>query len=311
MKVLFVFTGGTIGSTLQDDYINVDAQKPYKIIYEYKNRYGIDFEYDVVQPYTELSENNTGKTILQLIQCLKANITTAYDGVIVTHGTDTIQYSAAALSYAFGNNSIPICMVSSNYPIEDEHANGLMNLRCSLLFIQNKLGTGVWMIYKNSNGNKTYAHRGTQLLASQTFSDCFYSAKDNYYGYFDEKEHFYRNESFTEVEDGLKPIEPIEMQETCDFICRITPYPGICYPAINSQIKYVLLEGFHSGTIDTKSASAISFFKAAHAKGIQVFLTGASNESAYASTKEFEQLHIKPLLGITPIAAFLKLWIYG
>ena len=73
MKLLFVFTGGTIGSTQNGDVISSDAEKSYKIIDAYNARYGIDFEYDTVEPYTELSENNTGWHIKKLVGCLTDN----------------------------------------------------------------------------------------------------------------------------------------------------------------------------------------------------------------------------------------------
>ena len=58
MRILFVFTGGTIGSTLSGDIISTDEGKSYRIIEAYRERFGIDFEYDMLEPYTALSENN-------------------------------------------------------------------------------------------------------------------------------------------------------------------------------------------------------------------------------------------------------------
>ena len=63
MKLLFIFTGGTIGSTMHGDVISPDGTKSRKIIEAYRDKFGIDFEYDTVEPYTELSENNTGRNI--------------------------------------------------------------------------------------------------------------------------------------------------------------------------------------------------------------------------------------------------------
>ena len=51
-----------------------------------------------------------------------------YDGIIITHGTDTLQYTSAMLGYMFDDVSIPIVLVSSNYVLEDKRANGLINL---------------------------------------------------------------------------------------------------------------------------------------------------------------------------------------
>ena len=108
MKLLFVFTGGTIGSTQKGNVISADSDKPYKLIKAYDEKYRIDFDYDVIEPYTELSENNTGWHISRLVECIKQNLNKNYDGIIVTHGTDTLQYTAAAVGYSFGVSSLPI-----------------------------------------------------------------------------------------------------------------------------------------------------------------------------------------------------------
>ena len=127
MKLLFVFTGGTIGSSITGEYISTDKNKPYKLIETYKSKFGFIDSYDITEPYSELSENNTGNTIKCLVSCVKKHINQVYDGIIVTHGTDTLQYSSAALAYSLGNIDIPVCFVSSNYPIEDSRANGIVS----------------------------------------------------------------------------------------------------------------------------------------------------------------------------------------
>ena len=48
MKLLFIFTGGTIGSTQSGDFISVDKNKSYLIIESYRKHYEIDFEYKTI-----------------------------------------------------------------------------------------------------------------------------------------------------------------------------------------------------------------------------------------------------------------------
>ena len=148
MKILFVFTGGTIGSTQIGEVISTDRGKPYAIISAYAKKYGISFDYDTVEPYTELSENNTGEHIRLLAECVRARAH-AYDGVIVTHGTDTLQYTAAALGYALGLDAPPVCVVAANRPIEREDSNGLDNLHGAISFIKNGGGKGAFVVYRN------------------------------------------------------------------------------------------------------------------------------------------------------------------
>ena len=308
MKILVVFTGGTIGSTVQGDYISADEKTPYTLLSEYEKNYGIDFEYDVLQPYTELSENNTGETISALAGCLGENISGNYDGVIVTHGTDTLQYTAAALSYTFGKCGVPVCIVSANYIIGDKRSNGLANFRGAVNFIRQKIG-GVWVVYKNSDEENVTVHGGARLLESQAFSDCFYSAGNSFFGRFDGEENFIKNENYREFPDEISPIIPNKLNEISDFILRVNPYVGMTFPAVNPKIKYVIMGTFHSGTFNTKSGYVKKFFSELRQKNITVFLTGTTAGTAYESTKAFEKLNVIPVPNIAPIALYMKIWL--
>lgn len=308
MKVLFVFTGGTIGSTLNGSHICLDRHKSYILIESYKRKYGFDIDYDVIEPYTELSENNTGLTIKVLIHSVVSNLNSGYDGIIITHGTDTLQYSSAALSYVVGNNSIPICIISSNYPIEHPNSNGLINLYGAIQFIKNSCGKGVWVIYKNNN-DYIKVHRATRLLSNNTFSDCLYSIQNSFYGWFDNFGVFHQNECFREKGDEINLLTYQNLEEECIFILRVEPYPGMIYPDISDNLKYILLGSYHSGTINTKSEKSIKFFNECLRRNINVFITGVSDSVLYESMKIFNEFNITPVVNISPISAYMKLWI--
>lgn len=307
MKLLFVFTGGTIGSTSSGGCISADEGKPYLLIESCKNVFGIDFEYDIIQPYTELSENNTSDTLRNLIGSVKPNLEKDYDGIIITHGTDTLQYTAAMLSYTL-DTSIPICIVSSNYPIEDRRANGLVNLITAVDFIKKVGSAGVWVPYQNE-GELPIVHRGSRLIGGQAFTDRLYSVQ-NRYGYeYKKSGAFSRKTGFSEIENEIPFFSGDRLGAVSDMILKVESYPGMVYPIIPASAKYILMSSFHSGTVNTKSQHAVSFFKEALSKGVKVFLTGTLEGESYESTKAFEDLGICPLNGISPIAAYVKLWL--
>lgn len=307
MKILFIFTGGTIGSTLSGNTISTDKNKSYALINAYNDLYGIDFEYSVLEPYCELSENNTGETISLLANCVRKNLNGGYDGIVVTHGTDTLQYSSALIGYAVGNRSIPVCIVSANYPIENELSNGLYNLHGAIKFIKNKLGNGVFTIYKNST--TTIAHRSTRLVQSTAFSDEVKSIFNAYYGEFDKDFNFINNPNYFELDDEITPFTTINLTENCNKILWLTEYVGMNFPPISDDVRYILINAYHSGTINTKSTISQEFFKKAKEKNIKVFLLGANSGAIYSSAKEFEKLGIIPIKSISPIAVYIKLWL--
>ena len=308
MKILFVFTGGTIGSTRQGDYIGIDGGKPYVLLEQYRAVHGVDFLYDTITPYTALSEHNTGDTLRLLCGAVREALDGSYDGVVVTHGTDTLQYSAAALAYTLADVKIPVVLVSSNKPIEEENANGIANLHGAIRFIREVGTAGVFVSYQNK-GERVKIHRGTRLLASPAFSDGVYSVCDCIYGYFPTDGAFCKNPAYHELPNALLPLCADNFAANCDEICHVTAYPGNPYPDLSPQVKYVLHSSYHSGTLNTASPTAVAFFEKMRKQGVSVFLTGVAGGVSYESTREFQALGICPLVGLAPIAAFIKLWL--
>ena len=206
MKILFVFTGGTIGSTESGGVISVDKNKATGIVKYYRDAYGIDFDYDVVGPYNELSENNTGVNLRKLCTCVSRSIDKGYDGIIVTHGTDTLQYSAAALGYTLGLSETPVCIVSANRPIENEKTNALDNLRGAIKFIESGEGRGAFVVYRNDNSDTVRMHRATRLVGVKAFSDDVSSIRGEVYGHFDKDFKFIKNPKYGEEEDTVSTL---------------------------------------------------------------------------------------------------------
>ena len=306
MKLLFIFTGGTIGSTACGETISVDAAKPYLLCEKYAERYPVDFTYDTLEPFTELSENLTGEHISLLMQTVKAHLSDGYDGIIVTHGTDTLSYSAAALGYALGNDTVPVCLVSANYPIEDPRSNGLANLHAAITLIRTRTAKGVFVLYRNDMDDETVCHRATRLSTSLALSDNVFSVLECPYGTLTE-DGFVKNPEYTETPDEIDAPASLSLPARCAEILRIFPYPGMIYPAIPDGIRAILLDTYHSGTVDGKSPEAHAFLSEAMTRAIPVYVTDGA---AYDSTRIFDEYGVKRL-PLSPIAAYTKLWLYG
>lgn len=308
MKILFIFTGGTIGSTKHGHLISVDGSKAYAIIDAYEKKYGIDFEYDVAEPYVELSENNTGRHIKALCKSVKDALRKGYDGIIATHGSDTLQYSAAAVGYCIGLDTVPVCLVAANAPLEDEGANALDNLRGAVRFIEEKAGRGVFAVYRNASSSTVRVHRGTRLIGAKAYSDDLSSAKKSIYGEFGSDFDFLKNPDYVETPDGILPFDPECINENNDEALVLFSYPGMSYPHIGERVRYIIINTYHSGTLNTRSRSAVEFFSSAKERGIPVYATGISKGPHYASAELFDELGITPVYELSPVAAYVKLW---
>lgn len=324
MRILVVFTGGTIGSNISQDYITPDSTSGYRLLHMYEQRSGKTFMeqeimVDTIQPYFILSETLQCKHWICLIKEIKASLgKQKYDGVIVCHGTDTLQYTGAFLSYVFGNDSIPILLASSNFVLEDERANGLVNFAAAIDFIVHKRGKGVFIPYQ-SEKDKILIHRGSRVLPCVAYSDEVLSMYHSVYGKLKGDlfgEYTYKaNPQFCEKQDEIPPVLESLMEidtEKESGVLEIYPAPGMSYPKVEhlpENIKCVLLHTYHSGTIDTEHEGLITFSKALVQKGIGLYLVGANLEKDYASTQKFQQLQIQVLPEISPVAAYCKLWL--
>ena len=93
MRIAVIFTGGTIGSCIKDDFIGIDNKMQYVLLKNHEHDNEITFE--TYSPYSILSENLSANEINLLQEEISKRLSEGFDGIIVTHGTDTLQYSTA------------------------------------------------------------------------------------------------------------------------------------------------------------------------------------------------------------------------
>ena len=70
-----------------------------------------------------------------------------YDGFVITHGTDTMAYTAAALSYLIQNSPKPIVITGAQKPIDMDNTDARINLADSLLFASSPKAHGVNIVF--------------------------------------------------------------------------------------------------------------------------------------------------------------------
>lgn len=306
MKILVVFTGGTIGSSVGiDGYFSPDGAKGYRLIDMYrKENSDKSVEFDTVEPYRTLSELLNGTHLQKLIDCIKENVTKDYDGIIVTHGTDTLQFSASALGFALGNNTMPVVLVSSNYILEDSRMNGLANFSAAVDFICGKFGKGVFVSYQNKNEGTTI-HRGTRLISHAPYSDLVFSVDNSFYGRF-ENGVFNKNSEFKEKDDEMDCLCKCFEGENSSVLW-LTPYPGINWSKLDTDYKAVLLSSYHSGTMNTQNKELHTYLEKNMKNNIPVFVSGAILGTTYESRKIYDSLGLKILPETSPVSSYIKL----
>ncbi|MBQ1507495.1 MAG: asparaginase [Ruminococcus sp.] len=299
MKLLLIHTGGTIATERRDGALSVTSKSTDRLIEMYRNLGGTA-EFEVDSPFDILSETMNTDNLLQLSECIKKHKAEKYDGIIVTHGTDTVQYTSAYLSYAFGLCETPIVVVSANYPLSDSRSNGIANFSAAADFIMTAKRQGVFVAYRNTGKSKTELHRGTRLLAHEVYDDSLKSVFNSPFGSV-ESGKFIANPNYSENKSKAA-INPCFNKG----VLYIRPYVGQRYPDPQGY-KAVLLEGYHSGTLNTAGEELKGFCRQAAGFGIPVYLTGNSDGFEYETKREYDSLGIITLPPAAPTAMYVKL----
>ena len=146
-KILLIATGGTIASQAGKDGLipAIQADALLKCVPEI-------FEFcdvDAVQPYHIDSTNVTPAHWVCLAKTIQENYD-AYDGFVICHGTDTMSYTAAVLSYMVQSSPKPIVLTGSQQPIDKEDTDGRINLRDSFLYATHENAANVSIVFQGN-----------------------------------------------------------------------------------------------------------------------------------------------------------------
>ncbi len=130
-NLLLITTGGTIASSNTSDGLapELSAEQLCDYIPEYKDICDISF----LELFNIDSTNIQPAHWIQLAEAIRDNYH-KYDGFIISHGTDTLAYTAAALSYLVQNTSKPIVLTGSQKPIGEQNTDAKTNLLDAIRF---------------------------------------------------------------------------------------------------------------------------------------------------------------------------------
>ena len=298
MKIAVIFTGGTIGSCIKDDFIGVDNKMQYVLLKNYENDNEIVF--DTSSPYSILSENLSAKELNLLQKEIAEKLSQDFDGIIVTHGSDTLQYSSTAIENAFGDCKIPVLFVSADYPLEDNRSNGFANFKCAVEFIRNKISNGVFVSYKNDDENITNIHIPSKLLGHNELNANVYSIDKSPFAQYDG--NFTVNDVYSSKGNGI-----VNYSEDSQILV-VSSVPADNYSYSLENVEAILFKPYHSATLNTSNEKLVSFCKSATEKRIPMYVLGAKSETGYESTRIYKDLNINILPYGTFVSAYMKLW---
>ncbi len=146
-KILLIATGGTIASRSGEEGLTpqMSADKLLQCVPEI-----FDIcEAEAVQIYNIDSTNVTPEHWICLAKTIQANYE-KYDGFVVCHGTDTMSFTAAVLSYMVQHSPKPIVLTGSQQPIDKEDTDGRINLRDSFLYATSETASDVVIVFQGN-----------------------------------------------------------------------------------------------------------------------------------------------------------------
>lgn len=308
--ILVIYTGGTvgmvknaIGELIPFNFEQIENQIP--------ELHQFNYTLDIVSFKTTIDSSNIHpQHWIELVDIIQKNYE-KYDGFVILHGTDTMAYTASALSFMIQNLTKPIIITGSQLPIGEVRTDAKENIITSLEIAAAKHNhfpivpeVCIYFNYHLLRGNRSKKVESTHF-------DAFYS--ENYPPL---------AEAGIDIEFRKDLLLPFPKQKTKFIkilntnVCIIKLFPGIDFELIeyilnNNKIKGVVLETFGAGNAPTDK-KFINLLKKAIEKGIIVLnvsqcVGGSVVQGLYETSSELNKIGVISARDITTEAAITKL----
>lgn len=168
-SVTILGSGGTIGSRVEyllgSVYPAFSPQDLVLAVPELKELANVDGR----KIFDLFSNDITAEHWKILCEEIQKEIRSAVNGVIVTHGTDTMCYTSSALNFMLRNPPVPIVMVGSQRSSDRGSSDNYVNLVCSVLTACNSDIAEVSVCMHGEEGDEfCYVHQGTKCRKMHT-----------------------------------------------------------------------------------------------------------------------------------------------
>lgn len=310
-KVLLIYTGGTVGM-VQDEKTGV--LKPFSLesIIDYipeLSRFGFRIDGYTFEPPID-SSNMKPEIWIQLADIIGKNYT-EYDGFVVLHGSDTMAYTASALSFLLENLGKPVILTGSQLPVNVLRSDARENLVTSIEIAAAKENgkpkvpeVCIYFEYRLYRGNRTYKHNAENFEAFNS---------SNYPELATAGVHIKYNEQFIAKPSSKKIIIHRSLDTN---IAVVKLFPGI-NPLVMESIfntkglKAVVLETYGTGNAPTAKAF-LQPIATAIKKGIIVLnvtqcRAGAVQQGRYETSTELKKTGVIGGNDMTTETALTKL----
>ncbi len=314
-KLLLVSTGGTIASKV--DYRTggvtpaLTAAELNATVPELAEIANIDTEV----LFSEYSENLLPEHWKKIAEKINSCIKSEYKGIIIAHGTDTMQYTAAALSFALANIPIPIALVGSQRSSDRPSSDAALNLISAAKFLVGCNATGVYVVMHNTTSDDEVAcHWGTRVRKNHTSKRNAFQTIGGSPAFIIKNDKIIRNRQFS-YERKREYVPKINFDTS---VALVKYYPGLDSRIIDYIIeagyKAIIFEGTGLGHVGRTMYDGVDKAKK---KGLFLGMTsqcidGMVRMTVYESGRDLLNLGIIPLANMIPETALVKaMWALG
>lgn len=221
--------------------------------------------------YTILSENMRADYWSELARAVASEIKNGAEGVIITHGTDTMMYTAAALSFMV-QTPVPVVIVGSQRSSDRPSSDASMNAICAVTTAISDIAEVCVVMHGTTSDSYCSIHRGTRVRKMHTSRrDAFHSMNEHPIGKVDYLSR--RIETFIDYRQRGKIN--LEIKDKLEPKCALVKYtpgasPDIFNYYIDAGYRGIVLEGTGLGHV---ASNWIDSIKRATDAGIPVVVT--------------------------------------
>ncbi len=316
-RVIIVSTGGTIASRV--DYRTggvrpaLSASDLYSVVPELSEIAVIETEI----LFSLFSENITPRHWSETAKTVAKHIEEGVAGVVVAHGTDTMGYTGAALSFALQNLSVPVVVVGSQRSADRPSSDAASNLMGAVrLAARAPFAEVVVAMHENISDSSIMFHRGTKVRKCHTSRrDAFRSVNAMPFARVEDESISMLTEEYRKRKPARKLVVKPDFDEKVALL-KFHPSlePKIIDWYVTAGYKGIILEGTGLGHISKYCFSSI---KRAINRGMVVAMTsqciwGRVNMNVYDTGRDLLAMGVIPLEDVLPETALVKLmWVFG
>ena len=314
-KILLLSTGGTIASKVDYRTGAVTPALPAADLNDAVPEIANIANIDAKVLFSEYSENLQPEHWIETAKKIESIVNLDYKGVIVAHGTDTMHYSSAFLSFALSGLKIPVVFVGSQRSSDRPSSDAALNLIAATRFITQTDVNGVYIaMHHNESDDTISCHLGTRVRKNHTSKRSAFETvgSDPAFLILDEKIiKNYTNEFFKD--QTFNPRPNIDTR-----VALVKYHPGYEPKQIDTLIdlgfKAIIFEGTGLGHVGKTMYNAV---KKASEHGLFLGMTsqcidGRVRMTVYESGRDLLELGIIPLENMIPEVALVKtMWALG